>query len=351
MPSSTPTSALPWTSQPAAKLAWLVFVMVMAVYAVGIDRTFLIDQANYLENFAEGPTLTWADRLVQDGWNLRTLFVGLFSEEVLWQVWTTILGTFLSPQAAVVATVCALNLLIAFAVVRLRDPAFPLLLWLLLPVGFAETGLLQLRQGFGFAVMLYVILRFDRPILSTLVAAMIHTTFALVFPFAALAWVCRRHHILGLVLAVGMAFAAAYLGGTLFESFGGRRLATYNVTDTQATSILYVFGAALCCLPSLHRLLTEEAPDESLTTRSTLAAIAVMHVGVCAFAIFSFFFFPLGAGRVGYLIMLLLIPILPSMRRSDSTVGLGIFSLLVVYLIYLVAKTYSEGTYDIFLYG
>jgi hypothetical protein len=328
-----------------------MFVIIMAGYAVGIDRIFLIDQSNYLENFAEAPTLEWLNRIVQDGWNLRTLTVGLFSEEALWQVWATVLGTILSPSAAVVATVCALNLLIALSVVRLRDPAFPLLLWILLPVGFADTGLLQLRQGFALAVMLYITLRFDRPVLATLIAAMIHTTFVLAFPLVVIAWFCRRQHLLGILLAAGAAFVAAYLGGMLFETFGGRRLATYNVTDTQATSILYVFGALLCSLPSLHRLLTEEAADEPAATRGTLATLAVLHVGVCAFAIFSFFLFPLGAGRVGYLIMLLLIPILPSMRRHDSVVGMGIFATLLLYLVYLVVKTYAEGTYDVFLRG
>jgi hypothetical protein len=49
--------------------------------------------------------------------------------------------------------------------------------------------------------------------------------------------------------------------------------------------------------------------------------------------------------------MLLLIPILPTMRRRDSASGTMLYSLLAVYLVYLTIKTYLEGTYDILLAG
>jgi hypothetical protein len=104
-------------------------------------------------------------------------------------------------------------------------------------------------------------------------------------------------------------------------------------------------------VPSLHRLLTAEPPEEPPATSRTLANLAVMHVGVIAFTAISFSIFPFGAGRVGYLIMLLLIPILPTMRRRDSVVGTMIFGLLLLYLVYLTVKTYLEGTYDIFFGG
>jgi len=195
---------------------------------------------------------------------------------------------------------------------------------------------------------LYMALRLNRPVLGTLIAAMIHTTFVLALPFSAIAWLCSRKRLLALLLAVTLAFVAAYLGGVLFEAFGGRRLQTYSVNETEANSILYVLGGMLCGLPSLQRLLAAPAAQESATQDRTLANLAVIHVGVIAFTAASFFIFPLGAGRIGYLTMLLLIPILPTMRPRHSVTRAMLFSLLLLYLVYLAVKTYLEGTYDIY---
>jgi hypothetical protein len=349
--SSLSASSLSWESQPAALLAWGFLTAIMGAYALGIDRTFLIDQANYLDNFSSAATLEWVHVLFPEQSPLRGLIIGVFSEEVLWRVWATALGLVLSPPTAVLVTVGVLNLLVVLSVARLSNPVLPLIIWILVPVGFAVAGLLQLRQGFAFAVMLYVALRMNRPVLGTLIAAMIHTTFVLTLPFAIIAWLCGRRQFLALLLVAGLALAAAYLGGMLFEMFGGRRLHTYSVNQADSNSILYVFGGLLCSVPSLHRLLTAEPPEEPPATSRTLANLAVMHVGVIAFTAISFFIFPFGAGRVGYLIMLLLVPILPTMRRRDSVVGTMIFGLLLLYLVYLTVKTYLEGTYDIFFGG
>jgi hypothetical protein len=337
--------------QPAAVLAWGFLALIMVAYALGIDRAFLIDQPNYLDNFAAAPKLDWLHALSQGDSGIKGLIIGVFSEEVLWQVWATALGSVLTPALAVVVTVCVLNLLVVWSVARLANPVLPVVVWILVPVGFAVTGLLQLRQGFAFAVMLYIALRMNRPVLGALIAAMIHTTFALALPFSVIAWLSGRRQLLALLLAAGLALAAAYLGGMLFEMLGGRRMHAYSVNEAEANSILYVFGGLLCSLPSLHRLLTTVAPQEPAALGHTLANLAVIHVGVIAFTAISFFIFPLGAGRVGYLTMLLLIPILPTMRRRDSIVGTMIFGLLLLYLAYLTVKTYLEGTYDIFFAG
>jgi hypothetical protein len=330
-------------------LAWGFLVSIMAVYALGIDRTFLIDNHNYLDNFANAPSLEWLSALSPKDSPVSGLIVGVFSEEVLWQVWATALGVVFSPAVAVLVTVCVINLLVALAVKDMSNSFLALLIWLLLPVGFAVTGLLQLRQGFAFAVMLYVCLRMNRPVLATLLAATIHTTFVLALPFVFIARLFGRQQLVALFLSVVIAAAAAYLGGILFEAFGGRRMAIYDVNEAETNSVLYVFSGVLCSLPSLHRLLFGPAPEESPATSHTLASVAMMHIAVNAFTAVSFFVFPLGAGRVGYLTMLLLIPILPTMRRRNSLTGTMVFGLLLLYLVYLTVKTYLEGTYDILL--
>jgi len=332
-------------------LVWGLLVSVVVAYAIGIDRTFLIDQPNYVQYFYSATTLEWLKALTPGESSLQSVIVYLVSGEVLWQVWATALGWIFAPPTAVVVTVCALNLLLAFAVKQLPDPVLPLIIWILLPVGFAVTGLLQLRQGFALAVMLYITLRLDRPVLGTLIATMIHTTFAVALPFAVIAWLCGRRRLLALLLIIFLACGVAYLGGALFEAFGGRRLQVYDVNETDATSILYVFGAILCGLPSLHRLFKADVPGETAVASRTLASVALMHLGVIAFSAASFFVFPLGAGRAGYLITLLLIPILPTMRWRGTLAGTIIFSLMVLYLVYLAVKTCLEGTYDIYFAG
>ena len=319
-----------------------------------MDRSFFIDQQNYLDYFSHAPTLESLDAIFSGSSLLTSIVVGVFGEEILWQIWATLLGRSLV-RPRLCSTVCAISVLVAYAVVRLPDPILPLLIWILVPVGFAATGLLQLRQGFAFAVLLYVSLRLNRPVLGSLLAAMIHATFVLPLAFAGIAWLCGRRQVLAMLLAVAFALMTAYLGGLLFEVFGGRRLATYSVNEAETHSIFYVFGALLCSLPSLHTLLHTEVMPKSAPAPTawdrTLVNLAVMHVGVIAFIVFSYFMFPLGAGRIGYLVMLLLIPILPAMRRRNSVMGTMLYSLLLVYLVYLTIKTYLAGSYDILFAG
>ena len=52
----------------------------------------------------------------------------------------------------------------------------------------------------------------------------------------------RRVPLLALLFAMVRTAAAAYLGGMLFEAFGGRRLQIYDVNQAETNSILYVFG-------------------------------------------------------------------------------------------------------------
>jgi hypothetical protein len=176
---------------------------------------------------------------------------------------------------------------------------------------------------------------------------MIHTTFAVVFAFVFVAWLFASKPRLALGVALLLAYAGAYSGGALFDMFGGRRLGIYSVQDG-ATSINYVLAGLLCILPSLYWLATASPADKSEGHR-ILSVLALAHVGTTVFTLFSFFIFPLGASRVGYVTQLLLIPVLPALRHHRrSRAAVAIFALLVLYLVYLVAKSYLEGTYRIY---
>jgi hypothetical protein len=341
-------SASPVAQAPASQLLFVLYALLVVAFSLLIDRSFLMDQQNYIDNFSEAATLDWLRAWSEEESLLRGAITQLFSEELLWRIWTTLLGLTFDPATAVLLTVCVLNGLLILAAWRSDGPSLALALWLIVPVGFAVTGLLQLRQGFGFAVMLYIAMRWRSPIVAALIAGMIHTTFAVAFVFAVVAWVFRSRPWLALLAVVALAFSGAYAGGVLFEMFGGRRLLTYSTTEG-VTSINYVFGGLLCILPSLYWLMTTSRIEQQLQESRILSSLALIHVGATAFTLFSFFLFPLGAGRIGYLTQLLLIPLLPSLRqRRHHPAALAIFGLLMLYLVYLTGKSYVEGVYEIY---
>jgi len=323
-------------------------VLVLLVYILGMDRSLLTDQQNYLDNFSESASLEWLRSVFEDESLLTGLITQVFSEELLWRLWATVVGLLVTPPTAVLVTICVLNLLVVASVSRLPGPVLGLALWIVLPVGLAVTGLIQLRQGFAFAVLLFFAVRLNKPVLGSLLAAMIHTTFALAFVFAVIGWALRSKPLVSVGVSLLVALALSASGALLFALFGGRRLETYSV-DEGATSIFYVFGGLLCILPSLFWMLTKSAPERADPNTATLSWLALIHIGSTAFTLFSFFIFPLGAGRVGYLSQLMLIPILPALRpRREGGLALGLFSLLLLYVVYLAGKSYGEGIYDLF---
>lgn len=336
---------LPWEKWPAGVVLFALISILLMVFALTLDRTYLIDQGSYLQNFSEGPTLDWLHDLLSGGSVLRDAVIGLFSEEFLWHVWTTVWGFLLEPAAAVLLLVGLLNILIVLSAWRLPNPTLGVILWIALPTAFADIGLLQIRQGFAFAVVLFLAIRYRRPVLGMLIAAMIHTTFAVGFVFAIVARVFRRRPFVALAIAVAIAFAGAYAGKILFDAFGGRRLLVYSVSEG-ATSLNYVFSGLVAMIPSVYWLATvagEESEQENV-----ISNLAVVHIGCTTFTLFSFFLFPIGTGRIGYMSQLLLIPILPALTlRASRRVNLGIVGVMLVYVIYLVARAYGAGAYEV----
>lgn len=320
----------------------------MMVFALALNRTYLMDQINYLRTFADAPTLDWLSTLTEGGSALRDTIIGLFSEEFLWNIWTTVWGFLLEPSAAVLLLVGLLNMLIVLSAWNLPNRTLGVLLWIAIPVGFADIGLLQLRQGFAFAVALFVAIRYRRAILGMLLAAMIHTTFAVALVFAIVARFFRKRPFAALIVSSFIAFAGAYAGRLLFDVFGGRRLLVYSVSQG-ATSLNYVFGGLVAIVPSIYWLMTSPRIGEEGESESVISVLAVVHFGCTVFTIFSFFLFPIGTGRIGYMTQLLLIPILSSLKsRPNRAFNFGIMSFMLVYVVYLIGSGYSTGAYRVF---
>jgi hypothetical protein len=332
---------------PVTRPLFFLLAFWVLVLAGETDRSFLLDQDSYVTYFVAARDLPWLLQRADQEPLLQFLITQAFSEEVLWGVWTYVLAAIVDPVTAVQVTVYLLNTLIIVATWRTAKPEFALLLWILMPTGFAVTGLIQIRQGLALSVMLYLALGLRRPAFAAAVAAMFHTTFAIAFVFAFVGRVFRARERFALAVTVFAAFAGAYLGSVLFEMFGGRRLMTYRVEDG-ATSINYVFVGLLAISPSAYWIFRDRRPDEDQRGAALVSQLALMHIGATAFTLFSFFLFPLGASRVGYLTQLLLIPILPAVAGRRGVVPKAIVGLLLVYLLYLVGKSYFEGTYALY---
>jgi hypothetical protein len=334
-------SISPLSDLSAGRGLFLVFAAAVFALVLSLDRSFMLDEQSYIDYFVAAATVDWGQLFFGESLSFFGIAIGLFTEELLWRVWTVVVAPFLSPGGAVVFTVAVLNLLILRACWTLGRPNLALLVWIVAPYGLAAIGVMQIRQGFGLAVFFYFALVRERPVIGALLAALIHSTFLVVIPFAVLAHLTWRRPLLLIAGLVVAGASAAIVAGALFDIFGGRRIQDYIPTEG-ATSLNYVFGAFVCALPSIDRLLFSgagETPRERVITN-----LAAAHIGITAFVVAAFFFFPLGTGRVGYMTFLMLIPILGSARLTRATES-GVVAIAILALAYFTLRAWGEGTY------
>ena len=117
---------------------------------------------SYLDNFSQAVTLDWVQKIFSGTRCRRALWWESSAKRSFGRYGRPRLGRFLVHLRPYLRQ----RVLLASWLQRQCDGfhlVMPLLIWILLPVGFVVTGLLQLRQGFAFAVMLYVSLRLNRP--------------------------------------------------------------------------------------------------------------------------------------------------------------------------------------------
>ncbi len=277
------------------------------VWLLNVDRSRLLDFYSYADYFLYSHPDSWRHIFeVRDTGPLASAVY--FTEEFIWRLYTWLLGSFLSPELAVSVTMCLISTLIFFAARKTDRPVAAFLLWILIPVGISIVGLYQLRQGLAFAVFAMLATQ-SRPILGSLMAASIHSTFAFIVPACLLLQakdnlpgVFRRlpDTLIATTLIVS-AVVTATVGVFLFENYGGRRVATYDPTQTSATSIFYAVGMAIFAAHYLALLLSSKQKSETCYLRAPAAA----GLFIATFCAASFFIFPLGTMRFGYLPFLL----------------------------------------------
>lgn len=315
---------------------WIVSFILLAIVAT-TNRSGMLDNDNYLNYFRE-TDLNWFLNFFSSQKDNIALFFSLFTEELLWRVWALTLGFFFFEDQSVLITVLLLNFLVVIALSKTSRPLFGILLWVLLPPALATVGTFQIRQGFAFSIMLYMTLSLKRPFLGYLVAASIHTTFAIILVYALLLNVSKYPGPRLLVIYLIVSLLLTLAGNQLFHDYGGRRAEQYSIQEG-SDSINYIFGALICSVPSLIYLIQSKI---KVTVISELAAI---HIGCIFFIVMSWFFFPIGTSRNGYFGLLFLTITLPELRKKDHFTWY-VWLLTLVYLSYLISKAYIDGGYN-----
>ena len=311
--------------------------LILLIFIGVIDRSNLFDNDNYLHIFQE-TDWSWFVDLFKMSDTYFGVFASIISEEVVWRLWTLLLGHVFTPEQSVRFTVLLLNLLVVIALSRSFRPLLSLALWILLPMTFAVIGLYQLRQGFAFALMLYITIVHKRPFLGCLVAAFFHTTFVIPLLFAFVAEIFGIRICLALAATVVIAFILVKTGSYLFSEYGGRRTLEYDVNEGGA-SINFVFGSLILALPSLMYLIRYKNQD------SSVSKLAIVHLGCIAFCVLSFFIFPLGTSRVDYYTVLFLIVVIPAFRVR-TIADKSVLLVVSLFLGYVIFRGYQQGQYS-----
>lgn len=321
--------------------AWYVLVFVCLSIPILLDRAGMIDNDSYVDYFVNGKDFAWTRTFVEvDTW--LQFASRLVTEEVLWLAWTSFLGTMFAPQDSVYLTAFLLNLLIVVTLSRAPNRSTALALWIFIPFGFAVIGTYQLRQGFAFALWLYLAIRRERLVLGSVAAAMIHTTFIVVALLSILAAWRKWSEKARLASLVVTATALALAGNSLFAEYGGRRVTEAAVIDPEPLSLNFLLGlVVVVAYPTYLVLFEQRAFHKPSGNAAALRDYVLLYVGTVSFLIASFFVFPIGNFRLPYIAWLGLIPIVgyfdfgralqdPQATRR-ALIGLGV---ILVFLLY-----------------
>ncbi|WP_244817784.1 EpsG family protein [Caballeronia sp. Lep1P3] len=320
-------------------IIWFLTTSERSIYTVA-------DQDAYLLYF-KYTDWAWLKAYFQHTGTGLGLIPHIITDEIGWRLWIIFVNSFgFTPESAIRLTVALSNILVFCALARLRRPLLGLLVWTVVPAALFTIGLFQLRQGFGFGVAMLFAIGLRRPVLGMWIASTIHTTF--VIP-ALLITVARQSGsdnriAIPVVVVAGTVLAAS--AQTLFDTFGGRRLDDYaNYAAEFSVNLLVLllsYGlASVLVIASLPYM-------RAVRLRAPLRDLALMHLGLLAYLVCAFVFFPLGKDRVFYYISLLLPFLMQEIRVKDG-VTLWMTTVLFCMMAADVYLASQKGVYWYFL--
>lgn len=325
------SNSKPLTQKHLLFISYIFLASIVVLYSIFIDRTNLLDYDAYLNYFINPSFSNYIETLFNtQGAVGKIAFI--FTEEIIWRIYVSIIGFIFSPSVAVTFTAVLINVLLVFTFLKLQHKLLALILWILIPAGLFTLGTFQLRQGLAFAVFAYLAVVFCRPLMGALLAAMIHTTFFIPFVFLLLHVAFKNKFKYSILSSVFISLLGTSIGGQLFEHFGGRRVLVYAI-DEGANSINYVIGAIVYVLPTLYLILRYQQHGDKNE------AIWLMHTSVVVWVISSFFFFPLGTLRIGYYISLFFILSISATWRLHDKIHSILILLAFVLILWTTYKT------------
>ena len=345
--SRTGNAALPYLLTPAG-WAFVLLASYVIWFLVTSERPVptMPDQDTYLEYF-RFTNWDWLKEYFERHPPGLALVPRLFTDELGWRVWISLVNWLgFTPDGGIRLTVGLANGLVFCSLARLRRPLLGLLLWIVIPTALSVTGLFQIRQGFAFGVAMMFCIVVRRPVLGLLIASTIHTT--MTFP-AILLIIARMSGPNDRVAIPVVSIAGALLSLSapmLFDAFGGRRIADYAGYQAQFSVNLLVLLLSYCLASVL--LIASVRYVRPLYMRSPLRELGLMHLGLIAYLVCAFLFFPFGKDRVFYLISLLL-PYFLQETRVRNTITLWITVVLYVMVVADIYIAYQKGVYFYFL--
>lgn len=307
----------------------LIFLIFAYMQSFEYSRYFR-DYANYIIYFKDADIEHLYSNVSKSGWSYFLL--SIFSEEFGWRIYTIVCSFFLKPESCIPFTVFFINALIVVSLKKLNRPFLSLFLWIILPVGFSMTGLLQIRQGLAFSIFMFVFLCYSRPIIASILAATIHTTFVIPLIFLIINWFFKKKPFI-VVAMILVSVSLTMLIGSHFGLIAGRRAHVYALDET-GTGLYCIFESFFAVLPSIIWLITSKNWNK----------IAVMHVGLFIWLCACLVFFPLGMFRVSYYMWLLMIPLMSFFKNTQF--NRQYFLILFVFIVYTCIRAYSLDFYQ-----
>ncbi len=301
------------TSNILSSTATALLFLAIAVMLIVMDRSTLLDNDNYIEAF-RGDRFIYIWDLLRENMTIEILALVFFSEELIWLAFTKLIAEIFSPEVSVYILALLVNFFMFLGCLKTDKPIVAALLWLVMPVGLTVTGLFQLRQGLAYSLFFYGTYCL-KPGKFGMLSCGIHTTLVIpyIFYMVDMFFSRNRSWLIPAAFAALLSLIMAIIGGSFFETFGGRRLESYSIDDG-ADSINYVISALLFAAFYLSNYAYHYTGKSAATRIFSLAGF-----GVSVFVIASFYLFPIGTSRVGYFLMLFSLPLLSEFGALNLT--------------------------------
>lgn len=246
-----------------AVLMWSCLMVGMAYRQVPTA----LDDYNYLNHFAQNASYS------TDGFT----YIREVVSEPCWRLYTFVMSRLLSPADCIRFTIFVSLLLIAIAGFKSGRPLLFLLLYAVPPSLLTTVNYLQIRQGLALAVFLLTLSYKPKSVLkSSILPALIHSSFLLLIPLAAIRETSGRIRIV--VVGFGLGLLALFASGDLtLSTVLGRR--AFYLTETTDLNFKYwfVLGVLSILILYLGRIMRRsDALSSNVLILSSLNAFAAL---------------------------------------------------------------------------